>query len=126
MLNAIHTTCTVILDELQHFTHQSLLTLSSHAGVYNDTSIPMKWQWDISLFKCLCIKSVSDYGYACILEAALWYEQCITLTEAKELTLDSDCLQCIPLYRRQALLDAIALSDMEGKQFSNYSIHYHV
>jgi hypothetical protein len=45
----------------------------------------------------------------------LQYEQCITLTLAKELTMDSDCLQCLPRDRRQAFLNAVALADMNGK-----------
>jgi hypothetical protein len=96
-----HTMLTVI-DKSQHFrlTHFSLH--HHNADVYSDTNIPMHGQWDRSLFKCLTIRIVSDYGYACILEAALWYEQCITLSQAKESTLDLEYLQCLPVDRRQA------------------------
>jgi hypothetical protein len=86
-----------------------------NAGVYNDNSIPVWGQWDASLKRCLLIRCILDYGYFEILESALWYEQCITLTEAKQLTMDSDCLQCLPFDRRQAFLDAVALADMHGK-----------
>jgi hypothetical protein len=84
------------------------------AGVYNVEGVSLWGQWDRSLKRCLLLRCIHHYGYSGILHTALWYEQCITLPLAKELTLDSDCLQCLPLDGRHALLDAIALADMDG------------
>jgi hypothetical protein len=94
-----------------------------NAGVYINSSIPVWGQWDRSLKSCLLIECINHCGYSGVLHSALWYEQFITLTLAKELTLDSDCLQCLPLDRRQALLDAIALADMDGKSLLCYVMY---
>jgi hypothetical protein len=50
--------------------------------------------WDARLLRCLS-HSVCTTGYQQAVEAALWYEQCLTLQEARQLSMDSECLQII-------------------------------
>jgi hypothetical protein len=53
-------------------------------------------------------------GYVQAVEAALWYEQCHNLQAARQLTMESECLQIIPETYRRKLLHEIFLATMPG------------
>jgi hypothetical protein len=53
-------------------------------------------------------------GYQQAVEAALWYETCHNLLAARQLTMESECLQIIPETYRRNLLHEILLATMPG------------
>jgi hypothetical protein len=69
--------------------------------------------WDRRV-KFALTNALARTGYQQAVEAALWYEQCHTLHEASQLTMESECFQIIPKKYRRKLLREIVLASMPG------------
>jgi hypothetical protein len=92
-----------------------LLNITS-TGVAHDTAIALWGAWDSNLYFAIAgVHRLEACGYTSALKATLWYNQYITMSAARELTMDTPCLQCIPDDVRHELLNAILLADIPGK-----------
>jgi hypothetical protein len=67
------------------------------------------------MFALDSVKKLKSCGYISAVLSTLWYNQYITMDAARELTMDSVCLQCIPDDIRHEVLRAILLADVPGK-----------
>jgi hypothetical protein len=81
-----------------------------------DANVSLWGAWDSKLYFAIAnVRNLETCGYISAVKAILWYNQYITMDTAKELTMDSSCLQCIPADVRHEVLNAILLADMPGK-----------
>jgi hypothetical protein len=73
--------------------------------------------WDRRLQNAMS-NALCHTGYQQAVEAALWSEACHNLLAARQLTLESDCLQIIPETHRRKLLHEILLATMPGNNLT--------